>query len=110
MLELAPTLADLYAPVHDELVAVERVFDEEIASEFPFINEFCDTVRSYRGKMLRPALVLLSVMRSTNLPEPSSRENYSPAVEDCTYFLIRAAASRVLSAMDVMSKPSSEFK
>lgn len=53
-------LTDLYIPIRDELAVVERIFDEEIASDQGFINGLCDTVRSYRGKMLRPAMLLLT--------------------------------------------------
>lgn len=53
-------LNELYAPIRGDLAVVERIFDEEIVSEFPFVNELCETVRSYRGKMLRPALLLLT--------------------------------------------------
>lgn len=56
---VSSTILSLYEPVAGDLRAVERVFDEEIRSEFPFVNELCDTVRSYRGKMMRPALLLL---------------------------------------------------
>jgi octaprenyl-diphosphate synthase len=54
------SLPDLYAPINDDLLAAQRIFDEEISSDLPFLNDMCDTVRSYRGKMLRPALLLLS--------------------------------------------------
>lgn len=57
--DLALSLADAYAPIQDDLAVVERIFDEEISSEFPFVNELCEVIRSYRGKMLRPALLLL---------------------------------------------------
>ena len=57
---VSTTISSLYEPVAADLRAVERVFDEEIRSEFPFVNELCGTVRSYRGKMMRPALLLLS--------------------------------------------------
>jgi len=53
-------LAQLYAPIIDHLHDVERVFDRELVCDLPFVEELCDTVRSYRGKMLRPALLLLS--------------------------------------------------
>jgi len=53
-------LTDLYIPIRDELAVVERIFDEEIASDLDFVNDLCDTVRSYRGKMLRPAMLLLA--------------------------------------------------
>ncbi|MHC4696560.1 MAG: polyprenyl synthetase family protein, partial [Planctomycetota bacterium] len=60
MSDITLPLADLYSPIRDELGLVERIFDEELASEVPFVNDLCDRVRSYRGKMLRPALLLLS--------------------------------------------------
>jgi octaprenyl-diphosphate synthase len=53
-------LSGLYAPIQADLIAVQMAFDAELASELPFVNEMCATVRSYRGKMLRPALLLLS--------------------------------------------------
>jgi octaprenyl-diphosphate synthase len=62
-------LQDLYAPVRDDLVQAQRIFDDELTSEFPFLNDLCDTVRSYRGKMLRPALLLLSA-RATGESSP----------------------------------------
>jgi octaprenyl-diphosphate synthase len=57
---LTALLADLYAPITDELRAAQRIFDEELRSDLPFVNTWCDRVRSYRGKMLRPALLLLA--------------------------------------------------
>ena len=54
------SLNDLYRPIADDLDLVLQVFDEEVLSDLPFVNELADTVRSYRGKMLRPALVLLA--------------------------------------------------
>jgi len=53
-------LTELYAPIREDLAVVKRIFDEELDSEFAFVNDFCDTVRSFRGKMLRPALLLLT--------------------------------------------------
>lgn len=52
-------LTSLYAPIATDLALVEETFDSELASDLPFIDELCATVRSYRGKMLRPALLLL---------------------------------------------------
>lgn len=53
-------LADLYDPIRSDMREVTRVFDDELVSVFPFVNDLCERVRSYRGKMLRPALLLLS--------------------------------------------------
>lgn len=51
-------LADIYRLIREDLAAVERVFDEEVASSVPCVRELCARIRGYRGKMLRPALLL----------------------------------------------------
>lgn len=53
-------LASLYEAIAPDLAKVCRIFDDELFSELPFVNELCTHVRQYRGKMLRPALLLLS--------------------------------------------------
>lgn len=53
-------LTDLYSPIREDLSRVEKIFDGELMSDLSFLNGLCDRVRSYRGKMLRPALLLLS--------------------------------------------------
>lgn len=55
-----PVLAELYAPIVADLERACRVFDDELFSELPAINDMCTHVRQYRGKLLRPALLLLS--------------------------------------------------
>ena len=60
MTQLAPSLAYLYAPVRDDLAAAAELIDDELASELPLVNTLCASVRSYGGKMLRPAILLLS--------------------------------------------------
>lgn len=40
--------------------AVEGVIEDELFSKHPFVRDLCSQVGGYRGKMLRPALVLLS--------------------------------------------------
>jgi octaprenyl-diphosphate synthase len=54
------TIDDLYVPIADDLARVRLIFDDELVSGFDFVNDLCETVRSYRGKMLRPALLLLT--------------------------------------------------
>ncbi|MFQ5461189.1 MAG: polyprenyl synthetase family protein [Phycisphaerae bacterium] len=58
--EIQKTLQSLYAPIQTDLHAAMRIFDDEIACDLPFVDELCGVVRSYRGKMLRPALLLLT--------------------------------------------------
>jgi octaprenyl-diphosphate synthase len=64
---LTLSLAELYAPIREELAQAQQIFDEELTSDLPFINGLCGTVRSYRGKMLRPGLLLLSAKACGNI-------------------------------------------
>ena len=50
-------IADLLARKLEEVAVV---FERQLASDLSAVNELCAHVESYRGKMLRPALVLLS--------------------------------------------------
>jgi len=52
--------ADLYAPIAEPLGQVRRLLDEELSSDLPIVRDLGAHVRGYRGKMIRPALVLLS--------------------------------------------------
>ena len=56
----APVLADLYAPIAADLADAERIFQEELESRFPFVQQLVDHCADFHGKRLRPALVLLS--------------------------------------------------
>ncbi len=51
---------EIAAPIARELDAVLEVFDEELDSDLPFVNRLVGQVRNYRGKLLRPKLLLLS--------------------------------------------------
>jgi octaprenyl-diphosphate synthase len=53
-------LQELYGTIRDDLTVVERIFDEELFSVLPCVNDLCGRVRRFRGKMLRPALLLFS--------------------------------------------------
>lgn len=55
-----PALADLYEPIAADLQRVCRTFDDELFSDLPVVNDLCDHIRRFRGKLLRPALLLLS--------------------------------------------------
>ncbi|MDR3638284.1 MAG: polyprenyl synthetase family protein [Isosphaeraceae bacterium] len=58
--ETGQKLAVLYAPIAAELAETERVFAEELGSRFPFVQLLVDHCADFRGKRLRPALVLLT--------------------------------------------------
>jgi octaprenyl-diphosphate synthase len=54
------SLADLYAPIATQLAGAERIFQAELKSRFPFVQQLIDHCADFQGKRLRPALVLLS--------------------------------------------------
>lgn len=53
-------ISDLFAPIASDLDEAERVFDLELASDSPFVQNLVDHCSLFRGKRLRPALVLLA--------------------------------------------------
>src|SRR5947209_6932310 len=58
--EIGRRLAASYATIAGELAEAERVFEAELASRFPFVQHLVDHCSEFRGKRLRPALVLLT--------------------------------------------------
>ncbi len=58
--EIHHKLAAAYAPIAADLEAAERIFEAELASRFPFVQSLVGHCSDFRGKRLRPALVLLS--------------------------------------------------
>ena len=61
------TLVDVCASVADELATVQRLFDTELASNSIIIAEMINQVAHFRGKMLRPMLVILAGKASGDL-------------------------------------------
>src|SRR5215469_16656855 len=56
----ASITSDLFAPVARHLERVERVFEQALASSRPSVNQLVDRLENYRGKRLRPGLLLLT--------------------------------------------------
>ena len=56
----AAAIASLTDCIGDELRAVDRVFAGELACDLPSVNVLVKHVSRFRGKMLRPLLLLLS--------------------------------------------------
>ncbi len=53
-------LADVYAPIAAELAEAERIFAAELGSRHAFVRQLVNHCADFRGKRLRPALVLLT--------------------------------------------------
>ena len=58
--EIGRKLAGLYAPIAAELAEAEAIFAAELASRYPFVQHLVEHCADFRGKRLRPALVLLT--------------------------------------------------
>ncbi|MBK7405500.1 MAG: polyprenyl synthetase family protein [Phycisphaerales bacterium] len=59
-LDVPPELGPIQMMLGEGLLRVEQRFDEQLASELLPVERLCAHVERYRGKMLRPALVMLS--------------------------------------------------
>lgn len=57
---MTSTLATLTGCIAPQLEAVDRLFNAELLSDLPSVNTLVKHVSRFRGKMLRPMLVLLS--------------------------------------------------
>lgn len=58
--ELARRLRLAYGPIAGHLLEAERVFRDELGSRSDFVQRLVDHAARFRGKQLRPALLLLS--------------------------------------------------
>ncbi|MBL9147987.1 MAG: polyprenyl synthetase family protein [Phycisphaerae bacterium] len=56
------------AILRDCLAETETIFERQLASDFPAVNSLCRHVERYRGKMLRPTLVILSGLATSRDP------------------------------------------
>src|SRR5262245_56189790 len=55
------------AILDDGLAEVERIFEAELASDSPYIQDIIEHTRRFRGKRLRPLLCLLVAKALNNL-------------------------------------------
>ena len=55
---LSEAVAEVQSAIDDALRRVEQRFDVQLASDVPPVNSLCAHVGRYRGKMLRPTLVV----------------------------------------------------
>jgi octaprenyl-diphosphate synthase len=57
-------LAELYAPVADDLQRSQHILTDELVSDQTLISDLCQHVGQFHGKLLRPALLLLAARAS----------------------------------------------
>lgn len=66
----AALLARVHSLIGTELREVEEILLAEIASRHPYIREVLEHIAGYRGKRLRPMLVLLSALACGEIEHP----------------------------------------
>ncbi|MCW5776557.1 MAG: polyprenyl synthetase family protein [Phycisphaeraceae bacterium] len=73
LIEVDDRLAPVQGVLADALARVEARFDAQLGSDLPAVRELCAHVERYRGKMLRPTLVVLCALaadpRAARRPE-----------------------------------------
>lgn len=76
VVQIPPALEPLSLAIASRLAQVEEVFEKQLASDLPPVAQLVRHIERYRGKMLRPTLVLLSgvathpkVLESEQVPE-----------------------------------------
>ncbi|MBB6431021.1 polyprenyl synthetase family protein [Algisphaera agarilytica] len=74
MLLLSPNDGEIHATLTQRLAQVESRFRAELLSDLPNVNTLAEHVERYRGKMLRPTLVLVSAMAA--YPERDEDEQF----------------------------------
>ncbi|UCD74145.1 MAG: polyprenyl synthetase family protein [Phycisphaerales bacterium] len=68
MLELGAVHEPIATLLAGKLEEVAVIFERQLASDLSAVNELCTHIESYRGKMLRPTLVLLSGLAAAGEP------------------------------------------
>lgn len=64
---MAQALGLLYAPIHQELIAVEEILRRELRSDYPFVDALVKHGFRLGGKRLRPAMLLLAAKAAGQL-------------------------------------------
>ena len=72
MLEQAARDPVITAILGEELERAALIFERQLASDLSAVNGLCLHVEKYRGKMLRPSLVLLSGLAASGSSDPST--------------------------------------
>src|SRR5882672_7125070 len=76
LVDLPAHLAPLAEFLAGSLVKVQTIFDAELQSDLPPVSRLCRHIERYRGKMLRPTLVVLSGLAA----HPSSEKGFDSLI------------------------------
>lgn len=74
VLDLSAELLPVSQAIANGLARVERAFDDQLASDLPPVSKLVKHVENYRGKMLRPTLVLASGLACSGVKSGAAEE------------------------------------
>ena len=83
---LIETTTDLGAWLSAELSAVSSVISDHLRSEHESVNGVCEELAAYKGKMLRPSLLLLSWRATSGAEDVPERVRVASAVVELIHF------------------------
>ncbi len=79
-LAATPDLAHTQGLIARALEAVSQRFEDQLRSDLPPVSRLIEHIESYRGKMLRPTLVLACGLAADPSSTPSLRPSVSPSL------------------------------
>lgn len=83
VLDIPAELEGVQSAIADAFPGVIEIFERQLVSDLPPVDEMCRYIERYRGKMLRPTLVLLCGIASH--PQQASRIASSQSEPICTH-------------------------
>ncbi|MBL4591699.1 MAG: polyprenyl synthetase family protein [Phycisphaerales bacterium] len=87
VLDIPEELIEIQQQVAGGLVEVEQIFAQQLASDLLAVDAMCEHVERYRGKMLRPTLVMLCGAASS----PDSKVGRSHAIAGAVCEMVHMA-------------------
>jgi octaprenyl-diphosphate synthase len=103
-MEIPTELAQLADSLAAGLVRVSSVFEGALSSEYPPVRRLCTHVERYRGKMLRPSLVLLCGAAAHPRASESSIETVCTGMHDVLGAVVEMVHMATLVHDDVLDE------
>lgn len=95
LLDMPEALLPLQHLLQRSLTRVEHVFDRQLLSDLPPVNRLCEHVERYRGKMLRPTLVVLSGLAARPVTSTSGTNSTDDSLVTDSHIAVAAVCEMI---------------